>query len=263
MDILTQIVNQKLERLAQARANISLEQIRKLAHDTRRAAKSNTFIDALQTDRLNIIAEFKRRSPSKGVIRAGANLPQILRSYQAGGAAAVSVLTEEDHFSGSLDDLRQAKATIDLPVLRKDFIFDEYQVYESAAAGAAALLLIVAALDDKLLARLRQLTEVELGMDALVEVHNGEEMKRAAAAKAKLIGVNNRNLRTFEVSLETSLALASAAPPGVTMISESGLNTTADLQVLHEAGYRGFLIGETVMCSENPEQMIRELRAVV
>jgi indole-3-glycerol phosphate synthase len=148
-------------------------------------------------------------------------------------------------------------------VLRKDFIFDEYQVYESAAAGAAALLLIVAALDDKLLARLRQLTEVELGMDALVEVHNGEEMKRAAAAKAKLIGVNNRNLRTFEVSLETSLALASAAPPGVTMISESGLNTTADLQVLHEAGYRGFLIGETVMCSENPEQMIRELRAVV
>lgn len=261
MDILTQIVNQKRERLSQARQNISVERMRQLAHDTRRTAKPRAFSNALRTDDLNIIAEFKRRSPSKGIIRPDANLPQILHSYQSGGAAAVSVLTEEDHFSGSLDDLRQAKSTIDLPVLRKDFIVDEYQVYESAAAGADALLLIVAALDDELLSSLRHLTEDELGMDALVEVHTSEEMKRAAAAKAELIGVNNRNLRTFEVSLETSLMVASEAPIGATLISESGLNTHADLQRLHEAGYRGFLIGETMMRAENPEQMLRELRA--
>lgn len=260
MDILTQIINRKRERLADARRAVSLERMRALAHATRSAAKPHALTDALHSDGLNIIAEFKRRSPSKGIIRPDADLRQIVSSYQSGGAVAVSVLTEEDHFSGSLDDLRLAKSIVDLPALRKDFIFDEYQVYESAASGADALLLIVAALDDEPLSRLRALTEDELRMDALVEVHTGEEMKRAAAAGAKLIGVNNRNLRTFEVSLETSLTLA-AAPRDTTLISESGLNTHADLQRLYEAGYRGFLIGETMMRAENPEQMLRELRA--
>lgn len=210
-------------------------------------------------DGVNIIAEFKRRSPSKGVIRADADLKTIVQAYEAGGAVAISVLTEEDYFSGSLDDLRAVKKLVGLPVLRKDFVFDEYQVYESAAAGADAVLLIVAALDDEVLERLRRLIEDELGMDALIEVHTHEEMQRATACGANLIGANNRNLHTFEVSLDTSLSLAANAPPGTVLISESGLNNSTDLARLHDAGYRGFLIGESLMRSENPEAALREL----
>ena len=210
-------------------------------------------------DGINIIAEFKRRSPSKGPIRVNADLNQIVTSYEAGGASAISVLTEEDYFSGSLDDLRLTKKCVDLPVLRKDFIVDDYQVYESAAAGADAVLLIVAALEDEHLIRLRRLIEEELGMDAIVEVHTREEMQRAIACGATLIGVNNRNLHTFEVSLETSLSLAADAPPGTLLISESGLNNSTDLARLHDAGYRGFLIGESLMRSENPGAALREL----
>jgi indole-3-glycerol phosphate synthase len=171
----------------------------------------------------------------------------------------MSVLTEEDFFSGSLDDLREVKRAVALPVLRKDFIFEEYQVYESAAAGADALLLIVAALDDELLSRLRRLAEDELGMDALIEVHTSDEMKRATACGASLIGVNNRDLRSFEVSLETSLSLAREAPEGALLISESGLRDFRDLRRLHDAGYRGFLIGETLMRSEDPADALRQL----
>jgi indole-3-glycerol phosphate synthase len=214
----------------------------------------------LQKDGINIIAEFKRRSPSKGVIREGANPSEIARAYEAGGAVAMSVLTEEDYFAGSLDDLCQVKSTVNLPVLRKDFIVDEYQVYESAAAGADAILLIVAALDDERLARLRGLAEDELQMDALVEVHSSDEMKRAVACGAKLIGVNNRDLRTFEVSLETSLSLAREAPSEALFISESGLNNSADLRRLYDAGYRGFLIGETLMRAEDPAAALRSFR---
>jgi len=170
------------------------------------------------------------------------------------------VLTEEDYFAGSLDDLRQVKATVELPVLRKDFIVDEYQVYESAAAGADAILLIVAALDDESLSQLRRLAEDELGMDALVEVHTSEEMKRAEACGARLIGVNNRDLRTFAVSLETSLSLAREAPSEALLISESGLKHAADLQRLYEAGYGGFLIGETLMRADDPAAALRSFR---
>ncbi|HEU4836552.1 MAG TPA: indole-3-glycerol phosphate synthase TrpC, partial [Pyrinomonadaceae bacterium] len=217
MNVLSEIIAKKLERVREAKAR----------------ANPHAFRSALEKDGLNIIAEFKRRSPSKGVIREGANPEEIARAYEAGGAVAMSVLTEEDYFSGSLDDLRQVKSAVELPVLRKDFIVDEYQVYESAAAGADAILLIVAALDDELLARLRRLAEDDLQMDALVEVHTRDEMKRAAACGAKLIGVNNRDLRTFEVSLDTSLSLAREAPSGALLISESGLNSAADLQRLY------------------------------
>jgi indole-3-glycerol phosphate synthase len=144
-----------------------------------------------------------------------------------------------------------------LPVLRKDFVFDEYQIYESAAAGADAILLIVAALDDETLSRLRRVAEDQLGMDALVEVHTSEEMKRAVASGATLIGVNNRDLRTFEVSLQTSLSLAREAPSDALLISESGLRAPDDLRRLREAGYHGFLIGETLMRAENPEDALR------
>ena len=260
MNVLSEIIEKKRQRVAAAKEAMPLDEMRTRAFEVRRNANPHAFLNALRAGGINIIAEFKRRSPSKGMIRANADLPQIAQGYQSGGAVGISVLTEEDYFAGSLDDLRDAKAAVELPVLRKDFVFDEYQVYESAAAGADALLLIVAALDDELLSRLRQLSEDELGIDALVEVHTSNEMKRAVACGAHLIGVNNRDLRTFAVSLETSLSLAREAPGGALLISESGLHSSQDLRRLYEAGYRGFLIGETLMRSENPEAALRELR---
>ncbi|HEY1404329.1 MAG TPA: indole-3-glycerol phosphate synthase TrpC, partial [Pyrinomonadaceae bacterium] len=165
----------------------------------------------------------------------------------------------EDHFRGSLEDLREVRAATSLPLLRKDFVVDEWQLYEAAAARADALLLIVAALDDATLARLRQIIEDELGMDALVEVHTGEELRRAGASGATLIGVNNRNLHNFEVSLETSVELAGHAPPGALLVSESGLRTHADLRRLKSLGYRGFLVGETLMRAGDPAGALRAL----
>jgi indole-3-glycerol phosphate synthase len=252
MSFLSEIIQRKRQRIASAKQAVPVDsfEIRPNSHRLRQA---------LGGDGLNIIAEFKRRSPSKGPIRVNADLHAIVKSDEAGGAAAISVLTEEDYFSGSLDDLRAVKRSVDLPVLRKDFIVDDYQVYESAAAGADAVLLIVAALEDEKLVSLRKLVEDELGMDALIEVHTREELQRAIACGANLIGVNNRNLHTFEVSLETSLALVTEAPAGTMLISESGLNNSNDLARLHSAGYRGFLIGESLMRSENPEKALREL----
>ena len=258
MNVLAEIIAKKRERVEAAKKVTPLEEMRRLAD---RPRKPHALRHALRADSINIIGEFKRRSPSKGPIRANADLTQVVTSYEAGGAVALSVLTEEDYFSGSLDDLRQAKAAVRLPVLRKDFIFDEYQLYESAAAGADAILLIVAALDDETLLRLRTLAEDELNLDALVEVHTTDEMQRAITCGANLIGVNNRDLRTFEVSLETSISLAPQAPTESVLISESGLHSPADLRRLHDAGYRGFLIGETLMRAGNAEQTLRELRA--
>ncbi|MGI8566354.1 MAG: indole-3-glycerol phosphate synthase TrpC, partial [Pyrinomonadaceae bacterium] len=202
---------------------------------------------------------FKRASPSKGSINTNARPAEIARLYEAGGATAVSVLTEEEHFRGSLSDLRDVRAAVSLPVLRKDFIVDEYQIYESAAAGASALLLIVAALDDETLARFLRLTEDELGMDALVEVHTVGEMRRAQAWGATLIGVNNRDLSTFKVSLDVSIQLAEDAPRDALLVSESGLRNARDIQLLHSHGYKGFLIGETLMCAEDPVMVLRDL----
>ncbi len=252
MSILTEIIDRKRQRLDIAKRTISFDAIE-------RRSNAHRLRQALLREGINVIAEFKRRSPSKGIIRADADLEQIVSSYKTGGAAAISVLTEEDYFSGSLDDLRAVKSTVDLPVLRKDFIFDEYQVYESAAAGADALLLIVAALDDEKLTSLRRLAEDELGLDALVEVHTREETQRAIACGARLIGVNNRNLHTFEVSLDTSLSLAHDAPAEMLLVSESGLHNATDLARLHDAGYRGFLIGESLMRSDDPAAALREL----
>lgn len=257
MDVLSEIIAKKRERVRAEKDLVPLDEMRRLAHAAR--SNSHALSAALLRDGINIIAEFKRRSPSKGIIRPDADLVQIVKSYETGGAAAISVLTEEDYFSGSLDDLRTVKATVRLPVLRKDFVFDEYQVYESAAAGADAILLIIAALDDELLLRLRRLAEDELGLDALVEVHTGDEMKRAVTCRANLIGVNNRDLRTFEVSIETSLSLAREAPPGALLISESGLRRREDLRRLHTAGFHGFLIGETLMRAQDPGQALRNV----
>lgn len=260
MNVLSQIVGKKRERVEESKRLVPLERLRSEALAKREQALPHALRRALQNDGINIIAEFKRRSPSKGVIRADADLASIVRSYEAGGAAALSVLTEEDHFDGSLADLRTAKATVDLPVLRKDFLFEEYQVYEAAAAGADAVLLIVAVLEDMQLESLRRLAEDELGMDALVEVHNSEEMDRVARCGAKILGVNNRDLRTFEVSLETSISLAPLAPSDALLVSESGLNRPAELQRLREHGFHGFLIGESLMRARCPETALRDLR---
>jgi indole-3-glycerol phosphate synthase len=262
-DFLTRIIEQKRVRLAQAMNLQPLEQLRPVASRVRSEAKPHALRAALEgAEGFNIIAEFKRASPSKGVILDGVSAWEIASAYEIGGAAAISVLTEEDFFRGSLLDLTGVSLNTSLALLRKDFIFDEYQLWEAAAAGADALLLIVAALDDATLARLRRITEEELGMDALVEVHTSEELQRASACGAKLIGVNNRNLHTFEVSLETSVELAAHAPEDALLVSESGLRTQADLSRLKALGYRGFLIGETLMRAARPADALRSLLTV-
>jgi indole-3-glycerol phosphate synthase len=263
VDFLSEIIATKRQLIDAARRAVPIERLRKDAEEVRLVARNHALSTALSDDgRVNIIAEYKRRSPSKGTIRPGADAATMARCYESAGAVAISVLTEENYFEGSLDDLRAVRDVVLLPILRKDFIFDEYQVYESAAARADALLLIVAALDDKALARLLRLTEDELGLDALVEVHTKEEMDRAVGIGAKLIGVNNRDLRTFNVTTETSLELARFAPANTILVSESGL-TPDEVRKLKAAGYKGFLVGEALMRATNPEQELQLFRGAV
>lgn len=258
-NFLTKIIEDKKKRLAMEKARVPLEELRAKAQEARHVWPSYRLRSALRREsHINIIAEIKRASPSKGDIKRDVEPPVLAKLYEAGGAVAISVLTEADHFRGSLEDLRGVRQSVSLPVLRKDFIFDEYQVYEAAEAGAAALLLIVAALDDETLIRLRRLAE-DLHLDVLVEVHTTEEMRRAENCGAQIIGVNNRNLQTFDVSLEVSIELAACAPSGVLLVSESGLHTAADLRRLRAHGYHGFLIGESLMRAANPEATLRAL----
>jgi len=257
MDFLSEIISAKRLRIGAARESVPLAQVRQAAQQVRANAQPQRFSRALvEISKINIIAEFKRRSPSKGEINTDADVAEMARLYEVGGAAAISVLTEEDYFAGSLDDLRKARAAISLPILRKDFIVDEHQVYESAAAGADAVLLIVAALDDDNLRTLRALIEDELGMDALIEVHTREELNRADAAGARVIGINNRDLRTFEVSIETSVELARMAPRDATLISESGLHPK-EVQRLRALGFKGFLVGEALMRADDPSLALK------
>jgi len=260
MDFLTEIISLKRERLSRIKEQVTTEELRARALDVRSAARPHAFSASIrERPGINIIAEIKRASPSKGLIRDDVSPAWMAAQYEAGGAAAISVLTEEDRFCGSLDDLREVRRAVRLPLLRKDFIFDEFQLYEAAEAGADALLLIVAALEEEQLARLIRLTEDVLRMDALVEVHTREELLRAERCGATLVGVNNRNLRTFEVSLDTSIELARVAPPVLSLISESGLQSKDELRRLRALGYKGFLIGETLMRAREPEKALREL----
>ena len=262
-DLLTTILEAKRTRLTSEKKLKPIDSVRSDAFAVRAEATSHLLRTALsRPNRFNVIAEFKRRSPSKGVIREGASPSAVARAYEAGGAVAVSVLTEKDYFDGSLKDLGLVREAVSLPILRKDFIFDEYQVYESAAVGADAVLLIVAALNDESLVQLRELAENELGLDALVEVHTEEEMRRALASGATLIGVNNRDLKTFQVSLDTSIELAEAAAPETILVSESGLHTRDDLRRLSDAGFSGFLIGESLMREDDPAKALRLLTAL-
>jgi len=210
------------------------------------------FSTALQTEgRLNVIAECKRRSPSRGVLRADYDPVAIAAGYEAAGAAAISVLTEPTFFDGSLEHLRAVRSAVAVPVLRKDFIVDQYQLVEARLAGADAILLIVAALSRDQLSTLAS-TARSLGLDALVEVHTADELDIALAVGARIVGINNRDLRTLAVDVHASERLISRMPPGVTAVSESGLKTADDLTRLSKLGYGAFLIGERFMTQANP-----------
>jgi len=216
------------------------------------------FNEALVRPGLSLIAEFKRRSPSAGDLRPGGGVAETVRGYERGGAAALSVVTEERQFAGSLHDLRAAREAAELPILRKDFIVDPYQLFESAANGADAVLLIVAALDDDELAELYAQAR-ELDLDCLVEVHDEAELERALTVDADVLGINNRNLDDFTVDIETTLSLLTDVPAGKTVVSESGYSRREQLDELERVGVDAVLIGEALMRAEEPELLVREL----
>jgi indole-3-glycerol phosphate synthase len=227
-----------------------------------RQPRGDRFRTALSSPGLRIIAECKRRSPSRGVLRAAYDPAAIAAGYAQAGAAAISVLTEPTFFDGSLDHLKQVRAVVEVPLLRKDFVSIEYQLLEAAACGADAALLIVAALDDASLRRLL-LAARALGLAALVETHDEREIDRAVAAGARIIGVNSRNLRTLDVDPRRFDELASRLPSGVVAVAESGLRAAADLERLHAARYDAFLIGERFMTTPDPGQALATLLAPV
>lgn len=257
--VLDRIVARTREAVQERRRRMPLERLQRSAPTP---TGRRSFVQAISAPgRVNVIAEFKRRSPSRGVLREDLHPVNAAQAYEVGGAAALSVVTEEHFFGGSLDDLREARGATLLPTLRKDFVVDPYQVWEAWYAGADAVLLIVAALSDR---ELRELLEVtaRVGLDALVEVHDAAELQRALAAGARLIGVNNRDLRTLEVSLDTALDLAPLIPDGVVAVTESGIRGPGELRMLREAGYDAFLIGEHLMLAADPggalESLIRD-----
>jgi indole-3-glycerol phosphate synthase len=219
---------------------------------------SRPFSEALVRPGLSLIAEFKRRSPSAGDIAATVSVAEVCSAYERGGAAALSVLTDEPHFGGSLDDLRAARAASSLPILRKDFVVDPYQLYEAAVHGADAVLLIVAALDRDSLSLLYE-EAMLLDLDCLVEVHDEAELDRALAVGADVVGINNRNLGDLTVSLETTADLITDVPAGKTVVSESGYSHWEQLSELERIGCDAVLIGEALMRSSDPEGAIREL----
>jgi indole-3-glycerol phosphate synthase len=262
-NFLSEMVARKQRNVARLRTNSNVDALRVRAVEIRKNAAAHRLWEALNatSSALKIIAEFKRSSPSVGVIRDDLSPADVAHLYERGGACAISVLTDEEFFGGSIDDLGAVRSSTHLPVLRKDFIVDPIQIYEAAIAGADAILLIVAALDDDSLGELRKVAEDELALDALVEVHTSEELRCALNVGAKIIGVNNRDLQTFQVSLSTSERLIAEAPPDRLMLSESGLTDPEHLRRLHALGFRGFLIGEALMRAKDPETTLRDLLA--
>lgn len=224
----------------------------------RRRGDDRPFDEALVRPGLSLIAEFKRRSPSAGQIAADAQVGEQVGAYERGGAAALSVLTDEAHFGGSLADLREARAACDLPILRKDFVVDPYQLYEAAANGADAVLLIVRALED---GQLRELYELagRIDLDCLVEVHDGEELERALALDVDVVGINNRDLDAGGVDVATTFELMPDVPAGKTVVAESGISSRSELEELERVGVDAVLIGSALMTAEDPEALAREL----
>lgn len=260
-DLLAAIVEATRTRVAAARAVESPEALARRA--SARRPRGPAFAAALRLGaRINVIAECKRRSPSRGVLRAAYNPVAIAAGYARAGAAAISVLTEPMFFDGALDHLAAVRAAVEVPLLRKDFVVDEYQVLEAVAAGADAILLIVAALDDVALVELTR-EAAGRGLATLVEVHTDEELDRAFGAGARIIGVNNRNLKTLAVDVGLSERLAGRLPPEVTAVSESGLRSAADLARVAALGYQAVLVGERFMTTADPGAALASLLAEV
>ncbi|MBS0453269.1 MAG: indole-3-glycerol phosphate synthase TrpC [Proteobacteria bacterium] len=262
-DILNKIVDVKREEVAAAKKRASLEAVR---FDAESRVLTRDFVGALRSKiaagQAGVIAEVKKASPSKGVLRPDFIPADIAQSYAEGdgkvSAACLSVLTDKQFFQGGVDYLKQARASCELPVLRKDFMVDAYQIYESRSIGADAVLLIAACLDD---AQMRDFEAIARGLDmaVLVEVHDQAEMERALKLKTPLIGVNNRNLRTFEVSIDNTLALMPMVPPDRLLVTESGVGTQADVRKLRDAGVHAFLVGEAFMRAPEPGLALAEL----
>jgi len=260
--VLENIVSMRRRTLEETRAAVSLQRVERMAaerQERRDFAGSITPGNDPDTPMgLRVIAELKRASPSRGLLRHYYRRRELARGYERGGASAISVLTEEQHFLGATQDLAEVRRAVGIPILRKDFIFDAYQVYESVAAGADALLLIVAILEEGELRHLLDLCK-RLCIAALVEVHTEEELGRAVAAGARIIGVNNRNLKTLQVNLETSFRLREKMPHDCLAVSESGIKTASDLWRLHDAGFDAVLIGERFMTEPNPGKALHRL----
>ncbi len=258
-DVLKRILARKQEEVTERRERVSLFELKTRAAT---APPVRGFADAIEAKiaagQPAVIAEVKKASPSKGVIRADFDPAAIARSYEAGGAACLSVLTDIDFFQGSDDYLRQARAACALPVLRKDFIVDAYQLYESRVLGADCVLLIAAALDDAQLAEYAFIAD-ELGMDVLVEVHDLDELERALPIPARLLGINNRNLKTFEVSLQATLDLKAMVPADRVLVTESGILAPADVALMRGHGIGAFLVGEAFMRQPEPGAALRDL----
>jgi indole-3-glycerol phosphate synthase len=258
-DILLKILNRKREEIAERSAMCSIEQLKE---QCAKADPVRGFIRAIEQRIVNhelaVIAEIKKASPSKGVIRADFQPAEIARSYAVNGAACLSVLTDRDYFQGHEDYLQQARAACELPVIRKDFIIDPYQVYEARTIDADCILLIVAALDDDNLNMLCELAH-ELGMDVLMEVHDEQEMQRALKTSARLIGINNRNLRTFDTTLDTTLRMIESVSDDHILVTESGIHSRDDVQLMCANGVHAFLVGEAFMRAENPGERLAEL----
>jgi len=254
--ILDEIIENKISEVKASKNTLPLEQILEQFED---ALPSRDFFDAINPNgALKIISEVKHASPSKGIFREDFDPVEIAKSYSAGGASAISVLTDQKYFKGNLNYLKNIRQNVDTPLLRKDFIVDPYQVYEARLYGADAILLIVAALDQPVLSDLLELTH-SLQMNAIVEVHDEQELDRALEADARIIGINNRDLRTFDVDLNVSIKLSKKVPEDKIVIAESGISSIDDIDNLRAEGVHVFLIGETFMKAPDPGQKLNEL----
>ncbi|MES9947865.1 MAG: indole-3-glycerol phosphate synthase TrpC [Candidatus Thiodiazotropha sp.] len=259
-DILLKITRRKRQEISERASLRSIAELERLSQASEPRGFADAVAGKLAAGEPGVIAEIKKASPSKGVLRESFKPAQIAQSYARGGAACLSVLTDIDFFQGSDQYLQQARAACNLPVIRKDFIIDPYQVYEARAIGADCILLIAACLDDRQLNGLNDLAR-QLGMDVLIEVHDGEELQRALRVNNPLIGINNRNLRTFEVSLDTTLALLPMIPPDRIVVTESGILTVEDVALMRGHQVNAFLVGEAFMRAEDPGAKLAQLFA--
>ena len=252
LDAILDATRERVERRRRERPLAELER------EVERGREGRPFREALSRPGISVIAEHKRRSPSAGMIREGSTVREIAVAYERGGGAALSVLTEEEHFGGSLDDLREAVAATDLPVLRKDFTLDRYQLVEAKVAGADAVLLVVGALERRELAELYA-EAGELDLDALVEVHDERELEAALEVDVDVVGINNRDLTDFSVDMRRTYELLADVPAGKTVVSESGISARAEVEELEGVGVDAVLVGETLMRAPDPEAAVREL----